>query len=319
MSKDLFSRYIWLIDTIKRYGKITREELNARWKRSPFSNGEPLPRRTFYNYRMAIEELFKINIECNPATFEYYINDEDDHNESVTNWLLNSATMSHVLSDSREISNRIFLEDVPSAREHLSIVIEALKEYHPLKFTYKPYSRISATPDIVIEPYFLKIFRQRWYITGLNVKEQAIKTYALDRMSDVLLKQETFTIPDDFDAETYFRDSFGIVFTQGEVKHISIKTDARQAKYIRALPLHHSQQEVIHDAYSIFYYKLRITPDFVQELLSYGPKVKVLGPPELKAMVVTNLREALANYENGNNDEVKEDSRHTSPLKDVLL
>ena len=45
MSKDLFNRYIWLVDTIKRYGHITREELNARWKKSPFSNGEPLPRR----------------------------------------------------------------------------------------------------------------------------------------------------------------------------------------------------------------------------------------------------------------------------------
>ncbi len=319
MSKDLFSRYIWLIDTIKRYGTITREELNVLWKRTPFSNGEPLPRRTFYNYRQAIEDLFKINIECNTSTFEYYIDDEDVHNESVTNWLLNSAAMSNVLSDSREISNRIFLEDVPSAREHLSLVIDALKEYHPVKFTYQPYTRINATPDIVIEPYFLKIFKQRWYVTGLNVKEQVIKTYALDRMRDVVLKQEIFEMPEDFDAESYFRDSFGIVFTQGEVKHISIKTDARQAKYLRALPLHHSQQEVIHDAYSIFYYRLRITPDFVQELLSYGPKVTVLDPPELKAMMVTSLQDALANYENINNSDSKDKAQPTSSLlKDVL-
>ena len=60
MSKDLFSRYIWLIDTIKRYGHITREELNDLWKKSPYSNGESLPRRTFYNYRIAIEDIFKI-------------------------------------------------------------------------------------------------------------------------------------------------------------------------------------------------------------------------------------------------------------------
>ncbi len=296
MSKDLFSRYIWLVDTIKRYGSITREELNMRWKRSPYSNGESLPRRTFYNYRMAIEELFKISIECNPSTFEYYIDDGDVHNESVTDWLLNSAAMSNMLSDSREISNRIFLEDVPSSREHLSLIIDALKEYHPIKFTYQPFSRSNAHPDIVIEPYFLKIFKQRLYITGRNVKESVIKTYALDRMHDVVLKQETFVMPDDFDAEAYFRDSFGIVFTQGEVKRIAIKTDVRQAKYFRALPLHHSQQEMIHDAYSIFYYRLRITPDFVQELLSHGPQVTVLEPPELRAMVLTSLQESLANY-----------------------
>ena len=296
MSKDLFNRYIWLIDTIKRYGHITREELNARWKKSPYSNGEPLPRRTFYNYRMAIEDLFKVNIECNPSTFEYYIDEGDTHNEDVTNWLLNTTAMSNVLSESRDISNRIFIEDVPSAREFLATVIDALKEYHQIKFTYQPYSRTNATPDVVVEPYFLKIFRQRWYVTGLNVKENKIKTYALDRMKDVVVLQETFEIPDDFDAESYIKYSFGIVFSQGEVKNVSIKTDSRQAKYLRALPLHASQHELMHDTYSIFDYRLRITPDFVQELLSYGPSITVINPPELKAMIVTSLEETLANY-----------------------
>lgn len=92
MSKNLFSRYIWIIDTIRRHGTITREELNRLWIRSSFSDGEPLPRRTFYNYRNAIEELFKINIECNTSTFEYSINDGGDaHTESVTDWMLNTA------------------------------------------------------------------------------------------------------------------------------------------------------------------------------------------------------------------------------------
>lgn len=296
MSKDLFNRYIWLVDTIKRYGHITREELNARWKKSPFSNGEPLPRRTFYNYRMAIEELFKVNIECNPSTFEYYIDEGDTHNESVTNWLLNTTAMSNVLSESRNISNRIFIEDVPSAREFLATVIDALKEFHQIKFTYQPYSRTNATPDIVVEPYFLKIFRQRWYVTGRNVKEDKIKTYALDRMKVVVVLQETFEMPEDFDAEVYTKYSYGIIFSQGEIKNVSIKTDSRQAKYLRALPLHSSQQEMIHDSYSIFNYRLRITPDFLQELLSHGPNITVLDPPELKAMIITSLEETLANY-----------------------
>ncbi|WP_278434870.1 exo-beta-N-acetylmuramidase NamZ domain-containing protein [Muribaculum intestinale] len=37
MSRDLFSRYIWLIDTIKRYGALTREQINQLWIRSSFS------------------------------------------------------------------------------------------------------------------------------------------------------------------------------------------------------------------------------------------------------------------------------------------
>lgn len=297
MARNLLGRYIWLIDTIRRYGSITREKLNELWLMSPYSEGNPLPRRTFYNYRLAIEELFNINIECNTSTYEYYIDSGDDRRESMTDWLLNSVAMSNVLASVSDVSDRIFLEDVPSARLYLSQVISALRESHPVRFTYRPYTRLNPTKDVVIEPYFLKIFKQRWYVTGRNVRDDKIKTYALDRMEEVKIEDDTFVVDKSFNLESYVRDTFGIVFSQGEPKEVVLRADIRQSKYLRALPLHHSQREVVHDEYSLFYLKLRLTPDFVQELLSYGANIQVVSPPELKAMVATALRDALAQYE----------------------
>ncbi len=296
MSKNLLSRYIWIIDTIRRHGSITREELNRRWRNSPFYTGEDLPRRTFYNYRNAIEELFNVNICCNPSTYEYFIEQSDAHEESMTDWLLNSAATNSVLSGARDLSQRIFIEDVPSVRVFLPSVWEALWAGLGRRISNLSYSRSMPTPGLQLEPYFLKIFRQRWYVTGRNRAEDTVKTYALDRMSDVTMDAERFVMPADFDAESYSRDSYGIIFTHGEAKTVRIKTDSRQAKYLRALPLHHSQSEIIHDSYSIFTYRLRLTPDLVQELLSYGPRIKVIEPPELRAMMVTNLQDALAQY-----------------------
>lgn len=297
MARNLLSRYVWLIDTIKRYGNITREELNRLWALSQLGDGEPLPRRTFYNYRNAIEELFGISIQCNPATYEYYIASGDDHQTGVTDWLLNTAAMSNVLSTASDVSDRIFLEDVPSARLYLSQIVSALRDHKPLRFTYRPYTRSIPNKGVVVEPYFLKIFRQRWYVTGRNTADNRIKTYALDRMEDVTIDENTFQPDATFDAESYVRESFGIVFTQGEPKDVAIKADTRQAKYLRALPLHHSQREAIHDNYSVFYYRLRLTPDFVQELLSMGPSITVIAPVELRAMMINSLRETLAHYE----------------------
>lgn len=65
MTKDLFDKYIWLVDTIYRDGKITFEEINERWLRSRLSEGEDIPLRTFHNWRIAIEQVFDININCN--------------------------------------------------------------------------------------------------------------------------------------------------------------------------------------------------------------------------------------------------------------
>lgn len=303
MSKNLLARYTWIIDTIRRHGAITRQRLDELWILSSVGDGKPLSRRTFYNYRNAIEDLFDINIEVNKSTYEYSIQAGDSHHESVTDWLLNSAAVHNVLSSSTDVSDRIFLEDVPSARIHLSTVISALRGSNLLRFTYRPYTRVNPKRDVVVEPYFLKIFRQRWYVTGRNVADDAIKTYALDRMEDVIIDSATFALPPDFDAEDFVRPSFGIIFTQGVTYRIRIRVDARQAKYLRTLPLHPSQDEAsIHDKYSIFTYDMRLTPDLVQEIVARGPSIKVEEPEELRLMVRQHLADTLAQYDEQGKD-----------------
>lgn len=297
MANDLFARYVWLMDTIRRYGRITRDELNRRWLKSHFSNGKPIPRRSFYNYCRALEDLFNVNIECDPRTFEYYIDEPEKDGASVTDWVLNTTAVRNALSDAREVSDRIFLEDVPSAREHLHSFIDALKANRAIRFNYHPYTRSTPTNGVVIEPYFLKIFRQRWYITGRNVADGRVKTYALDRMSGVSVLEDSFSLPENFDAGEYCRNSFGIVFNQGTIHHVVLRVEPRQAKYLRALPLHHSQREMVHDGFSIFTYELRLTPDFVEELLSHGSRITVLEPPELRAMMIRELQTALECYQ----------------------
>lgn len=293
---DLIARYVWLVDTIRRVGRISRAEISDRWKSSPLSDGKPLPRRTFYNYREGIQKLFGIEVKLDTTTNEYYLNSDDVHSESITNWLVNSASMSNVLSDSRDVAGHIFLEDVPSAREHLGSFIDSIKNGRQVQFTYHPFSRVRPTCGIIFEPYLLKLFRQRWYVAGLNTNEQKIKTYALDRISDLKMRKTEYKIPEDFKPEDYFAHSFGIVVDQSEPRHVAIKTDPRQAKYLRALPLHPTQQEMIHDNFSVFYYDIQLTQDFLNELLSMGSRITVISPPELQTMLVTALKDTLKLY-----------------------
>ena len=301
MARDLLSRYIWIIDTIRRYRCISFEQLKERWTQSPFSiQGETIPRRTFYSYRQAIMEVFGIEIRYNPSTFEYYIEEQTDasrHGASVTDWLLNSVATNSVVSGSHLIASRIFLEDIPSAREHLNIVIDAIKCNLPVRFDYAPYTRVNPSRDVVVEPYFLKLFRQRWYMTGRNVSDNKIKTYALDRIVKASMLPDTFEVPADFDAAQYSSDSFGVIFSMGEPHDIRLRVGSKRAKYLRTLPLHHSQNEYVHDGFSIFTYRLRLTPDFVSEIVSMGSEVKVESPGQLRAMVVDQLKNTLKNYE----------------------
>ena len=298
MVRNLINRYVWLVDTISRYGRITLKDLNEAWLNSPLSEDRPLARRTFFHYRDAVEEMFDINIKCDKSTFEYYIDDSDgEQNARLRSWLVDSVSMSGMLSDAHDISGRIILENVPSAREHLPGVIDALKQNRRISFSYKSYTRSRPTDGIVLEPYFVKIFKQLWYVIGLNVKDGLIKTYALDRISRLNLLQDKFTMPGAIQPSEFFKDCFGIITNQNRAKRIVLRVEPTQAKYFRALPLHSSQQEEVHDHYSLFSYKMRITYDLKEEIMSHGASIEVLEPRELKMLIRNELQQALQNYQ----------------------
>lgn len=297
MAQDQLEKYIWLIDTLRRGGRMTRDEINDRIEVSSLNDRRPIPRRTFYRYRQSIVELFGVEIKLDVSTHEYYIDRDEDAPQGITSWLLNSAAMSELLSDSREVADRIFLEPVPSAREHLSLFIDAIKHSRRVTFTYHPFSRSTPSPGVEIEPYLLKLFRQRWYVAGRNVAENRIKTYALDRISAPEVVSVNFVMAPGFEPQEYFTHSFGIVVEQSAPRRVAIWADMRQAKYLRALPLHSSQSEMVHDRYSIFYYNLQLTQDLVRELISLGPGIKVMSPPELRTMVTTTLKDTLRQYD----------------------
>ena len=298
MPKTPVERYIWLIDTLRQRGRMTRAQLNEVWELSPYCRpGQTLCRRTLYNYKNTIAELFGITIECDPKTFEYYIEESNLSGNKITDWMLNSSAVSNALAASRDISDRIFLEDVPSARGYLPLVFNTLRTSTRLRFDYHNYTRSRPTRGVEFEPYLARIFKQRWYVVGRNVRDNRLKTYALDRMSNVVDTGTPFEMPETFDPETYFKQSFGIVVNSSQPRDILLRTDHHNAKYLVALPLHPSQQMTLHDNYCLFRYRMQITDDLVQELLSQGSRIIVQEPRELRMRICDELKKTLHAYE----------------------
>lgn len=297
MANNIIRKYIWIIDTLSKYHRLSKEEIDKLWIRAKVSDGNPLPDRTFYHYRRAIEEIFQIDIKCD-GNGKYYLDRENStRNANLTNWLLDSMAVSQMIRDADYKNGRIEIEDVPSAREFLPMVIEAINDSLKIKFTYAGFSRSRAESNILFRPYFLKRFKQRWYMIGLKEKGESIRTYALDRIREMQIVNEKFDMPGSITMDQLFSNIVGVTTSAASVKKVRIKTTTTQAKYFRALPLHPSQTEEVHDQYSIFTYNLKLNYELAHEILSLGDAVKVLEPPELKAMVVTQLKDTLALYD----------------------
>lgn len=285
MAKDLFNRYIWLVDTIYQAEGITFEEINEKWTRNSMSGGEDIPLKTFHNHRKAIEEIFDINIICDKKNgYRYYIENVDDMQKGgVRTWLLNTFAVNNLINESHHLKRRIIFEQIPSGQKFLTPVIVAMRDGNTLEVTYKSFWKQDEYTTEV-EPYFVKVFRQRWYMVARNVYKDAIRIYALDRIRDLRQTEKVFTIPQDFSAEDYFYNAFGIIIEDGcPPETIELKVYGMQREYFRTLPLHHSQTEIeTKEEYSVFRYRLSATYDFMQEILSHGCDVEVLAPGHLR-------------------------------------
>ena len=296
MPRSQITKYIWIIDTLSRHRKLSKEELNDLWRRSSLSDGNPLPDRTFYHYRRNIEEIFRIEIKCD-SNGKYYLESPDSiRSMSLTNWLLDSMAVSTAINENTPSEGRIEIEDVPSAREFLPMVLEAIRDSVKLSFSYASFSRSRTEHNILFHPYFLKRYKQRWYMIGYQEKRKSIRTYALDRVKDMLLVRESFEKPGDITLEQLFGNIVGVTTSESDVKTVRLRVTPSQAKYFRALPFHASQEEEIHDDYSIFTYKLKLNYELAHEILALGDSVKVLDPPELRTMVMQELQSALSQY-----------------------
>ena len=285
MAKDLFNRYIWLVDTIYRAGRITFEEINEKWLRNSMSEGNDLPLKTFHNHRHAIEDMFDINIVCDKkGGYRYYIENADDMEKGgVRAWLLNTFAVNNLINESHHLKRRIVFEQIPSGQKFLTPIIEAMRDGLSIEITYKSFwKQTEYTTEV--EPYFVKVFRQRWYLIARNKIKDAIRIYALDRIHGLLQTENKFAMPKDFSPEEYFYNSFGII-SQDDCppETIDLKVYGTQKEYFRTLPLHHSQTEIENgDDYAVFRYYLSPTYDFLQEILSHGCEVEVLSPEHLR-------------------------------------
>lgn len=299
MAKNLLNRYVWLIDTIYRSGRITLDEINRRWIQTDMSGGEKIPDRTFHNHRVAIEDMFDINIACDRRNgYVYYIENADSlKNGNIRNWLLNTFTVSNLIQESGSIKDRIIFEDIPSGRKYLAPIIEAMRKNSVLDITYQSFNKMRAF-SFAINPYCVKVFRQRWYVVAYCDYYKKIMIYALDRILSLQTTDRTFTYPKDFDPQLYFKFSYGIIVDENiPVETVRLQVFDEKVKYLRALPLHASQKEInTEDKYSIFEYSLRPTYDFIQEILSNASQLEVISPDWLRERIKYVIKQMKRRY-----------------------
>ena len=296
-----FKEYIWLVNTIRKAGKISFAELQKKWRDTDMSEGVELARATFIRHKDAIEDIFGIYIECERRNgYTYYIGNEDVlAEESVQNWMLSTLSVSNDVSESLSLQDRILLESIPSEYGRLGEMTEAMKKRVCLRMTYKKYG--NAEPKVVtLEPYCIKLFKRRWYVFGRlhDAEGDSYRIYSFDRVKEIELTDLHYDLPADFSAKELFKDYYGILLSHDtEAERIVVRAYANERFYVRDLPIHHSQQEIgAGEGYADFELRMHATSDFCSHVLSRSNQLQVLEPAWLVKKIKAMLQDALERY-----------------------
>lgn len=255
-----------------------------------------ISKRTFQRDLEDIRSLYNIYIQFDFSRKVYYIDFENQ--PDVTERILEAFDTFNALNLSDRLSNNIHFEKRrPQGTENIYGLLHAIKNQVQIKFSYQKFWEDHLSLRNV-EPYALKEFKNRWYALAKDLKDKQVKSFALDRLSGLDISKKRFQLPNDFNVNDHYKYCFGIISpNDNPLEEIILSFTEEQGKYIKTLPLHHTQ-EIMNDTKKEFRIKLQlyITHDFKMELLSYGDKVKVIEPKSLAEDIKMTLKEALKRY-----------------------
>jgi predicted DNA-binding transcriptional regulator YafY len=176
---------------------------------------------------------------------------------------------------------------VTTSVEHLIRAASAIRTGKRIRFDYQ--SHVGAATRRHIEPYAVLHTDGRWYLIGYCLSRRALRTFRLDRASNLASGTGSFRRPTDFDARQYLNANMPFVQSQFQIDvWIDMPIDeARQ----NIVPLRVALEEKDGGT------RVRCGRDRLEMiaamLLSMGRRIVVHSPPELRKTFRTLARQAL--------------------------
>jgi predicted DNA-binding transcriptional regulator YafY len=305
MSKrGYISRYLLILKKLKVKPYSTYEELQGyienqleylQMQDDTLNIG--FSKRTLQRDIREIKNVFGIEVAYSKLLKGYFIHKNERENMNFQR-MMEAFDMFNSLNLAQDLTPFIHLEKhQPQGTENLYGLLHAIKNKFEIKFTYQKFWEEEISERLAA-PYAMKEFKNRWYALAKDNKDNNIKTFALDRLTNLEITNKKFIFPGNYNVEEYFRYCFGIIGPNDETpQEIILSFDPFQGKYIKTLQLHETQKILIDTDNELqIRLNLFITHDFIMELLSHGKSVKVLKPESLANEIKMAHQKAFLQY-----------------------
>ena len=149
-----------------------------------------------------------------------------------------------------------------------------------------------------VDPYKIWFHDGGFYLIGHCRWRDEIRIFAVERIKKILLTDDTFELPEEFDADEFMRGSFGVY--HGKPVKVLILFSAGIAEYIKERIWHETQK--LHDnpdGSVLFEARVACTKEFKAWVMRWGARAIVLEPEELRDEIQAEAIEMMAGYAGG--------------------
>jgi len=151
----------------------------------------------------------------------------------------------------------------------------------------------------VIEPYFIQpsALSRGTYVIAFCHYRKDVRVFRLERIQQALPLEESYEIPESFDANVYLQPYLGVTAT-GEPQTVKLRFHPDIARIAQETVWHDSQVTAPGmDGSTIVTMQLAVTTDLVSFVLGWGEMVEVLAPVSLRRRVMVAARKVHDMYE----------------------
>jgi predicted DNA-binding transcriptional regulator YafY len=286
-------RYLFIIRYVKNHPYCSKVEIIAFIKSQFTERGNDqklgFSERNLTRDFNEIRSTFGLSIDYNPTNSGYCI-PTDEQQDPIVDHLMENIDLLHIGIDGG-LPDFVQLEKRKSrGTEYLLSLKNAIAQNRTVKIEYKKFY-----PNVIesktLQPYMLKESRGRWYLLGLD-NTNTPKSYGLDRINMLEVLEKTFRKNSEIDWNEMYKHSFAM-FTDKPVEDVILSFDERDGNYIEAMPIHSSQKITRQGDKVIVTLKIRITLDFIMELMSRSWSIEVVAPLSLRQKMHEIYKEAM--------------------------
>ena len=177
----------------------------------------------------------------------------------------------------------------------LDDISRAISSHNPIEITYHVIARNEVTKRRV-DPYGLTFRFGTWYIIGYCHLRNEVRTFGVDRIRNLRVLNDHFKYPKDFDLEDYLKRGWSLQ-ADAQPEEIVLRFDKQIAPWISGCKFHPHQKITIQpDGAALFEVTVAGVDEIKHWILSYGDKVEVLKPDNLRSSVAATCRNMARTY-----------------------